>query len=57
MRSCKRDSYTKVLDNNKTKGVWELRNKIRPLSTSYPEYFVDGHRSIYNKSDVVKFFL
>lgn len=61
MRKCKKDYYSKLLNNNKNniKGIWNILNSIiRNDSghTNYPQYFNDNNIKNYNIDDVVNSF-
>lgn len=45
MRTCKKECYTKILENNKDniKGIWNILNSVirdTPRYINYPQYFI-----------------
>ena len=58
MRVCKKNYYTKILENSKNniKGIWNILNSIiqnGKTKTSYPDHFKDNDTTISNMNDVV----
>lgn len=61
MRTCKREQYSNLLDNNTNnmKGIWNILNSIMRRGTrqsNYPQYFTDNEKNINNLEDVVNNF-
>ena len=58
MRNCKKEYFTKLIENNKnnTKGIWKVLNSIIRNGSngiSYPDYFDDKGDRIFDKEEVV----
>ncbi len=58
MRSCKKDYYYKLLDNNRNniEGMWNISNNIirkRQTKPDYPEFYMDNDTTITAMNKVV----
>ncbi len=58
MRSCKKDYYYKLLDNNRNniEGMWNISNNIirkRQTKPDYPEFYMDNDTTITTMNKVL----
>lgn len=60
MRTCKKEYYSKIIDNNKNnmRGIWNILNSIvrrgsLRRQSNYPHYFTGNEKNINNVEDVV----
>jgi len=58
LRKCKKDYYSRLLENNKNniKGTWNILNSVirrKKTSTAFPKEFIDNGKIIKNMDEIV----